>query len=280
MRLKKNLLIVASFFFFPLLGYSQNANKLEIIYTGNMGVLISDGKQSLAIDAFHVFYKKDYLNPSPELVDKLMEGKFEGYPAVEMALFTHVHGDHYYKGYGAEFIEKADNNWLVAARQSCEEARELLGEKGSKQIKEVPYDHSAFRLKKGNIEVKAFRLDHANPSRHSETQNIAFILSMGGCKSLHVGDTEWDAVEEIFPRHKVLEEKIDVAILPYWMLLYDDPVEHVKQYINPAKIIATHIPPDLSKADANKMRRLFPEIVLFQEIGKEYLMFKKLDLKS
>lgn len=269
--MKRFLLILATLLFLSGEIFSQKTDKLDFVYVGNMGVLISNGKQSLAIDAFHVFYNEAYLNPSPEQVRSLMQGHFQNYPAVEMALFTHVHGDHYYKGYGADFVELNEKNWLVAANQSCQEAREILMGKGSGQIKEVPYDHSELLLEKGDIKVKAFRLDHANPSRHSGTQNVAYIATVGGCKSLHVGDTEWDAVEDIFPRHKVLEEKIDVAILPYWMLLYDDPLEHVKKYINPRKIIATHIPPDLSDSDAEKMKELFPGIVLFQKIGEDKL---------
>jgi len=269
--MKRFLLILCVVLFLSGEIFSQKADKLEFVYVGNMGVLISNGKQSLAIDAFHVFYNDAYLNPSAELVRSLMKGTYKNYPAIDLALFTHVHGDHYYKGYGVEFVSLNENNWLVAANQSCQEAREILMGKAAKQIKEVPYDHSEFLLEKGEVNIKAFRLDHANPSRHSGTQNVAFIATIGGCKSLHVGDTEWDAVKDIFPRHKVLEEKIDVAILPYWMLLYDDPVKHVRQYINPRKIIATHIPPDLSNSDAAKMRNLFPGVVLFQKIGEDKL---------
>lgn len=248
---------------------SQDGNSLSIEYVGNMGVLLSNGKQSVSIDAFHVFYHADYKNPSKELVYSLMEGTHKEYPAVTMALFTHVHGDHFYKGYGAEYVQKNEDALLLAAAQSCEEIREMIGsDKYANQLKEIPYDGTTRIIIQEEVCVKAFKLDHASPRRHGEVQNIAYIVEIANKKVLHVGDSEWDPVKQIFPAKNMLAEKIDVAILPYWMLLYDDPVENVEKYIHPKEIIATHIPPDISKSDQAKLRKLFPGITLFMEIGE------------
>ena len=248
---------------------SQDGNSLSIEYVGNMGVLLSNGKQSVSIDAFHVFYRADYKNPSKELVYSLMQGTHKQYPAVEMALFTHVHGDHFYKGYGAEYVQGNEDALLLAAAQSCDEIREILGaDKHAAQLREVPYDGSIVKVTQGEVCVKAFKLDHAGPSRHGSVQNIAYIVDIADKKILHVGDSEWDPVKRIFPVKNILEEKIDIAVLPYWMLLYDDPVENVAKYIHPKEIIATHIPPDISKSDQAKLRKLFPGITLFMEIGE------------
>lgn len=255
--------------FLITIGRSQDLHKLQVEYIGNMGVLLSNGKQSVSIDAFHVFYHADYKNPSKELVRSLLQGTHKEYPAVTMALFTHVHGDHFYKGYGAEYVQGNSAAILLAAAQSCEEIREMIGsDKHASQLKEVPYDGTSLKITQGEVCVKAFKLDHAGPRRHGQVQNIAYIVDIADKKILHVGDSEWDPVKRIFPVKKVIEEKIDIAILPYWMLLYDDPVENVQKYIHPKEIIATHIPPDISKSDQAKLRKLFPGITLFMEIGE------------
>jgi len=259
--MKKRVLLILSISFLLFSVHAQEKNQLNIVYIGNMGVLLSNGKQSVSIDAFHVYYHADYQYPSKELVNSLMKGTFKDYPAVEVAMFTHVHGDHYFKGYGAEFVQGNSNAFLMAAAQSCEEARETLEGKHEAQIREVPYDGSKLQLTKGEVCITAFRLDHASPQNHGAIQNIAYIVEMEDQKVLHVGDSEWDAVKSIFPKHKVLQEQIDIAVLPYWMLLYDDPVENVRKYIRPKHVIATHKPTDITRSEQDNFRKLFPVII-------------------
>ncbi len=71
----------------------------------------------------------------------------------------------------------------------------------------------------------------------------------------------------------ITDEKIDIAILPYWYLTEKSVKEKLTDWINPKHIIASHV----SSADGEGIKtiilKLFPDAVVFTE-SKEIVSFK------
>ena len=67
--------------------------------------------------------------------------------------------------------------------------------------------------------------------------NIAFLVSMDNHTVLHLGDTDWVLAEPVFKKEKLTEQSIDIAILPYWMLLGKYLKEKVESLLAPKEII-------------------------------------------
>lgn len=240
---------------------------LELTYTGNMGVLIHDQKTAILIDGLHKEYQAAYLFPPPALTNQLINGQ-KGIPAISLLLNTHFHRDHFDEALSAQFLQKNPTASFIGSQQAVD----LIGE-ASDQIQQrliaIPYeDYQKRQFAFTGFSVKAFKMDHVNPTRHHAVQNLGFIINIDGLKILHIGDSHWYEDIQLFEKVKMMDENIDVAILPYWMLLSGKDKEQLNQYIHPEYLIATHIPPDLSEADAKAIWRIFPNAILFQTLGQ------------
>ncbi len=140
-------------------------------------------------------------------------------------------------------------------------------------LKQVSFSEKACTVNHSSIAIKAFKSPHTHDARHASAQNIAFLVSMDNHTVLHLGDTDWVLAEPVFKKEKLTEQSIDIAILPYWMLLGKDSKEKVESPIAPKEIIATHIPPNFAEETGKKMQIIYPNIIQFTELN-ENLKYK------
>ena len=92
-----------------------------------------------------------------------------------------------------------------------------------------------------NIKISSIPVKHTYQARHSAIQNFAYLVEIGGRKVLHVGDVL--AESKVFKSHRLEKRKIDVAILPFWMMQSDKDAAFIKKYIGAETLIATHLSP-------------------------------------
>ena len=87
---------------------------------------------------------------------------------------------------------------------------------------------------------------------------------MNGKKFLHLGDA--DMTEENFSSLGLVEEKIDIAFIPYWYLLSHGGRAIVNNQIRPKHVIAVHIsPPDATQV-TKLLSAAYPEAIPFTKI--------------
>ena len=233
--------------------------QVTVSYTGNMGVLLKTADQAVLIDGLHEFYKAAYLNPSEEVVDDLLnEGGI--YPLPDLSLVTHYHGDHY----SAQLHSKLKETIVVGSAQ----VTDPLTQKGYKYTKTVPYakDYRKHPYEFNGIKIMAFRMDHGNDYLHKNVQNLGYLVELGGYKILHVGDTDW--YEHVFSALNLHELEIDLAILPFWLLLYEEGPQWVKELINPKRVVLTHIDPKIKAAELQEIKEQAPQAEVFTVLGQ------------
>lgn len=85
-------------------------------------------------------------------------------------------------------------------------------------------------------------------------QNIAYWVNLNNFSLLHIGDTDWDKVSVAMAKLQNPDRKLDVAILPYWLLLDPESINNVEQHIRPKYLIATHIPPDFPQTEIDQLK--------------------------
>ena len=249
--------------------FAQSGDSLRIQYIGNMGVLISNQQQSVLIDGLHSFYKPEYLPPPEKLVEELITNQSDKHPPVQLLLNTHIHGDHFDPVLVHRFLRHNPASAFMGSTQAQEQILKQ-GKTVEKQIHSVSmksYERHTFRHQ--GIDVIGFYINHGYAARHHAIENIGFLLEIAGKHILHVGDTEW--YEEVFAEHQLQEEQIDIAILPYWMLMTGEAKKLVDKWINPAQIIGTHIPPQAYEANCEKIHKSFPQAILFTELGQQFV---------
>ena len=245
-------------------------NALKIAYVGNMGVCIESGNKTVIIDGLHQFYNKEYVYPTKNMVNELINGKFKKFSAIEFSLFTHFHGDHFSGEYSKKFLENNSEGTIVGSYQIKESINKLLSEVDSisHMINVVSYNKKPHVIEKYGIKITAIQCDHSSPEYHGETENIAYVVTIDDYNILHVGDTDWDLTLEPFKTLDLKSRKLDIAVLPYWLLLEKGAVTKVNTLISPKHIIATHIPPNFSKRYQKQLHNKFSNITLLTSLGE------------
>ena len=246
---------------------------LRIAYIGNMGVLIQSQDETVIIDGFHKEYKPEYLFPTEETVMKLINSDYDYFSNINVALTTHNHMDHFDAGYLNEFLKKNPESIAIGSQQV---RQAIIGENKEEddpldfRIERVPYDNDQYTFFHGEIEVRGVRCDHSNEAMHKSIENIAYLVIVNGYKILHVGDSNWFEGFNGISDFRLREEKLDVAILPYWMLQDPNAVTECRSLLDAKKIIATHIPPNFEVEEIEKIKFTFSNVTLFTELGQEF----------
>nr|WP_299486652.1 MBL fold metallo-hydrolase [uncultured Allomuricauda sp.] len=249
----------------------KETNGLTISYIGNMGVLIASDSNAVLIDGFHKNYKPDYAYPSESTVQKLIDGDYKNFKTPDIALVTHHHKDHFDADYYQKFMRENPNSLVVASQQVNDLIRKNLDNEAnlSSILKQVPYNDEEYSLNHKGVNIKAFKCPHVNPLRHSSVQNLAYLISIDNYSILHLGDSNWDVAKSVLENKKISDKSIDIAILPYWMLLDKSSTENVANLLVPKRIIATHIPPGFSDEAYENLQKMYPNITLFTKLNEQ-----------
>lgn len=241
-------------FFLLFAAHSLSAQQnITVTYTGNMGVLITHDNISVLVDGLHKKYGDDYLFPPQKLIEKLKEGQ-ETYIPPSLLLFTHKHGDHYNLELTNNYLESHPESIVIGPGQV---GKMIKKDKSFAKVLTDDYSKQEFFHK--NIKIRAFKMDHAG-SRHAAIENVGHIVSIGGKNFLHVGDTSWNLENKMFKKLEINKENIDVAFLPYWMLLDKNAKNQLKKHFKTTQIVATHISPRINKKDLEAIKERYPKV--------------------
>ncbi len=224
-----------------------------------MGVFISGNEFSVLIDGLHTKYGDDYLFPSEELVTKITTQL-----KPNAILFTHYHGDHFSKQLSEDYLQSNKSSILIGSSQITDNIK--ISKDRIHTISTKDYTKQKITLKNG--EITGLKINHAG-QRHVNVQNVGYVITIDNTKILHVGDTNWLEEIHLFDQLKLNEESIDIAILPYWMLIQENASELIKKHINPEHVIATHISPRIKEKELSELKKRYPNTYFLTQLGQQ-----------
>ncbi len=245
--------------------------QLRLAYIGNMGVLIESANKTALIDGLHSEYKPAYLFPTDEAVEHLINGKYQDFSPIEVNLVTHKHGDHFDPELCLEFLRRNRASITMGSDQIRDGVRKSAAEEDEQladRIEVVAFDFGVHEVDHQGIRVQAIRCDHTYQARHKEIKNIAYLVHMNGFAVLHVGDTDWDLATKALQRLGLGDSMIDLAILPYWMLVQKTSTLKVEELINPRQIMATHIDPRTASEIVADVKEAMPGVRCLTEVDE------------
>jgi len=250
-------------------------NGLNISYIGNMGVLISSENSTILIDGFHKKYRDQYSYPSKDNVKEIINGEYQNFGEIDVALVTHYHKDHFNSDYYKEFLQKNIESVVISSQQVNNQIRDRFSNDSmiiNNRLKQVPYNDQIYFTTQDNLQIKAFKCPHIHSNTHAShasVQNIAYLIYMDDYSILHLGDTNWNVAESNLTKMNLSDASVDIAILPYWMLLDKDSIKKVINIIAPKHLLATHIPTDLSNEEHETLLKNYPNITLFTKLNEQ-----------
>ena len=229
-------ILLAVLGFFPPVGA-----QVKVTYVANEGFLLEGGGKKVLIDALFERGVSGYAKIPRTMRSELerAEAPFDG---IDLVLVTHFHADHFAPGMVARYLRANPDASFVSTPQVAEQLRPVIpGGAGTdgRVTEALPDEGTREVLTRGGVELEVLNLHHGE-ERRPPVQNLGFIVKLGGMKILHVGDTE--ATAEVFGKYSLVEEKIDVALLPSWFLTYDRWIDVVRNEIAPAEIVVMHMP--------------------------------------
>jgi len=236
---------------------------VEITHLANEGFLLVAGEDKVLVDALFPGLRGYPRVPEPLRADlEAAEAPFDG---VDLILATHFHGDHFGAREVARHLEASTA--LFVSTPDAIEKLEAVSHGPFEAVAHHPAEGERTRLEVSpGLSVTVLNLHHGRG--RPQIQNLGFIIELGGLKILHVGDTEVSA-RDIRP-YALAGEKIDIALLPGW-LLAQQSMRPVVDEIGPARIIAMHLASPDAPANyfgsagslegrVRLIRRAFPDI--------------------
>lgn len=237
---------------------------LKVTYIANEGFLVASGEQKVLIDALQRGGIDRYASPPPTTLDEL-EGARGSFAGVNLILVSHPHRDHFHPASVARHLENNPAAQLISSLQVVEAVRHELASTGAVAARmNGTYPEGSGRSihTVAETRLEVFRLRHEN-RRNYGVQNLGLIFVVGGKKILHIGDAEMTA--QNFAPHRLPEEDLDLAFLPYWYLTSEKGREIVRTYIRPKQVVAMHIEPADLNEITEEIRAEFPTAIVFSQ---------------
>jgi len=185
---------------------------LRIRYLNNMGVIIQSRDETVVIDGFHKSYSPEQRGYRQLEFQNLINRTYPYYSAVDIALVTNNHEDHFEASYLKEYLKKNPKSIAVGPKQ-VRDAITALPTDGEEpldfRIERVPYDNDQYTFFHREIEVRGVRCDPMEKTENRGVENVAYLMVINGYKVLHVGDTDWFEGFNGISDFRLLEEKLD-----------------------------------------------------------------------
>lgn len=212
---------------------------LVLTALGNDGFLIECGDHAVLVDALYVGFSGYEAPSAAELAARA--GAVRPFNRVDLVLATHHHPDHFdprpvrdhlAANQAAVFVSTAQAVELV--RQSSTGSGDLTG-----RVRAVALPPGGREsLVVNDIAVEALDVSHGR--RDPPVHNLGFLVRIGGYTVLHVGD--WVSDPEDLAAFRLADERVDVALIPYWHLLDNESAAAVVTALGTRTVVAMHLP--------------------------------------
>jgi L-ascorbate metabolism protein UlaG (beta-lactamase superfamily) len=178
-------------------------------------------------------------------------------------LVTHRHGDHFHPAPVAAHLLANPRASLVTSSQVIDSLRGRLprGAGLSSRIHPRTTAPGARRREVVNgIAIELLGIPHAS-TRHRAVEHLGYIVDLGGRRVLHVGDG--DITEGILAPFRLDTARIDVALVPTWVITDPDSRRVIERWIRPRHVVGIHVGENDPERAERDVRLAMPSAVTF-----------------
>jgi L-ascorbate metabolism protein UlaG (beta-lactamase superfamily) len=211
---------------------------LTITFLANEGVMLSSGSRKVLIDALFLRYGREYAVPA-DSTQAALAGARAPFDAVDLVLATHRHGDHFDPRPVSSHLQANPRATFLASQQVIDSLRRFA------PARAIPADRTLARTTApgshrrevaNGVRVQVLGLSHGE--RHADVEHLGYVVELGGRRVLHVGDT--GVIEQDYARIRLDTARIDVALLPSWMVTSEEGRRVIDRWIRPRHVVAIH----------------------------------------
>ena len=233
-----------------------------ITFLANEGVLLSSGDKQVLIDALFQKYETGYALPADSTRAALEQAR-PPFDSVELVLVTHRHGDHFHPAPVIAHLLANPGATLLTSAQVIDSLRGRLRSHPRLEqriLARTTSPGTKQRMVVNGITVELLGLPHGGRQRRV-VEHLGYIVDLGGRRILHVGDT--DVSEESFAPFRLDTARIDVALLPLWMVTSTEGQRVIERFIRPRQVVAFHVGDEDMESASRSVRRVMPQAITF-----------------
>lgn len=247
----------------PTAGSRAAQPPLTITFLANEGVHLAAGDKSVLIDALFESYGPEFAMP-PDSTRAALSAARPPFHDVDVILVTHRHGDHFHPVPVAAHLRANPDATLLTSRQVIDSLRAHppAATIASQRLASPPVPRGQRqRHAVAGIPIELLGLPHGgNPNRVPD--HLGYVVELGGRRVLHVGDT--DISEAAFRPLRLDTARIDVALLPDWMITSAEGRETIARWIKPGRVVGMHLSARSTSAAARRVREALPSAIAFE----------------
>jgi L-ascorbate metabolism protein UlaG (beta-lactamase superfamily) len=225
----------------------QQQKGVSITFLANEGVMLSSGESKVLIDALFLKYKTGFAMPA-DSTQRALSRALPPFDAVDLILVTHRHGDHFHPAPVAAHLQANPRVRLLTSAQVIDSLRGRVSSEMLPSPRVTAIDATPGKRRRevvGDVTVDVLGVPHGG-RRHNDVEHLAYIVELGGQRVLHVGDADVEA--EAFAPFRLDTTRIDVALVPEWMVTSAEGRRTIQQVIRPRHVVAFHVSPDAEEA--------------------------------
>ena len=223
--------------------FAQLAAGVSITFLANEGVMLSSGTRKVLIDGLFQRYETGYAVPA-DSTQAALAGARAPFDGVDLILVTHRHGDHFHPAPVVAHLRANSRATLLTSRQVIDSLRSRIPPNAGlerRMLARTTVPGARRREEIDGIAVEVLGLPHGG-RRHRGVEHLGYIVEMGGRRVLHVGDS--DITEAAFAPFRLDTARIDVALLPAWMVTSSEGRRVIGRWIRPRQVVAVHVGED------------------------------------
>ena len=233
---------------------------VTITYLANEGVMLTSGTRKVLIDALFLKYGPEYAVPA-DSTQRALHNARSPFDSVDLILVTHRHGDHFHPAPVAAHLRTNPRAHLVTSQQVIDSLRSgARGLPDTRMLSRTMTPGSARREVIAGVPVHLLGLPHGG-ERHRQVEHLGYIVELGGRRVLHVGDT--DISEAAFAPLRLDTARIDVALLPAWMVTSREGRAVIERWIRPRQVVAIHVGDGEESRTTREVQAALPSAITF-----------------
>lgn len=235
---------------------------VSITFLANEGVLLSSGAKKVLIDGLFLDYGPEYAKPA-DSTRAALERARSPFDAVDLILVTHRHGDHFHPAPVVSHLLANPRATLLTSKQVIDSLRGRVPAGASLEprlMARTTPPRTRRREVVNGIAVELLGLPHGG-IRHRVVEHLGYIVELGGRRVLHVGDTDISA--DAFAPFRLDTARIDVALLPTWMVTSEEGRRVIARWIRPRQVVAFHVAEGGREPAAREVQAALPGAITF-----------------
>jgi L-ascorbate metabolism protein UlaG (beta-lactamase superfamily) len=236
-------------------------------YIGNLGVLISHQDKEVVIDGL-LGSVSGWIPPNAAELNKIINAQAP-YDDIEVAGYTHGHGDHVSFNAVNNFLSNQPNAVFIGATQ--EGVGNISPQSQVQRADMARFTNEQYEI--NGVPVTVFHTRHFNQfgNDFSGVANLAYLVELGGKKILHVGD--FDYAQDNITALGLQAGEVDVIIMPTFnTLISTQTFDLIENLLAPTHIVAAHFQSGAVSSQRAQVLNLVPNAVIFDTADEEFII--------